>query len=162
LLLARYKDHWYPDQVLRGCGYRAITFDRRVDVLLTQSAEAAGIMDIAHRLQHVRHRIMFVNPGFVKVRNATLPNVPPICIYSKVSLSSSNSSSSHDTTNAPSTPDRKSHASLSSASIAVGITSPAPVGVSDKAKVHNAVSTTGAASRFAVTSTAPTPSVPVK
>ena len=47
VLTAHYASHWYPDDVLRGSGYRAIVYDHRIDTVLVAAAERIGV-DRAH------------------------------------------------------------------------------------------------------------------
>ena len=74
VLTAHYASHWYPDDVLRGSGYRAIVYDHRIDTVLLAAAERVGIerSHLERLLAGARWKILLVNPGAVKVQNVLL------------------------------------------------------------------------------------------
>jgi hypothetical protein len=73
LLLQRYDGHWHPKDRSRGSGYRTLSYDHRIDPILVQASEAAGIKNIERLLENTRY-IMFVNPGEVKLKNVSNPD----------------------------------------------------------------------------------------
>lgn len=94
----RYTGHWYEEDRLRGSGFRSISFDNRLDPVLVAAAKRAGIdskllsakeLDtdvdkvMVKLLDRARGKIMFINPGEVKVANAALLSAPPRCIWDK-------------------------------------------------------------------------------
>jgi hypothetical protein len=80
MLQSRYEGHWYVSDPLRGSAFRSISFDQRLDPLLTRTAKAAGIENIEILLSHVRYQVMFVNPGCVKVCNLAY-TTPDVIVY---------------------------------------------------------------------------------
>jgi len=74
VLTAHYATHWYPDDVLRGSGYRAIVYDHRIDTVLVTAAERIGLdrLQLERLLSSARWKILLVNPGSVKVQNVLL------------------------------------------------------------------------------------------
>jgi hypothetical protein len=73
LLVQRYTGHWYPEDRRRGSGYRTISYDQKIDPILVQAAESAGLKHIERLLETTRY-IMFINPGEVKVKNVQNPD----------------------------------------------------------------------------------------
>lgn len=71
-LTNRYTGHWYAQDQLRASGYRSISYDHRIDPTLVKTALACGIENIDEVLASLRGRIMFINPGQVKVVNTAL------------------------------------------------------------------------------------------
>jgi hypothetical protein len=80
MLQSRYEGHWYVSDPLRGSAFRSISFDQRLDPLLTRTARTAGIENIEILLSHVRYQVMFVNPGCVKVCNLAY-TTPDVIVY---------------------------------------------------------------------------------
>jgi hypothetical protein len=70
LLTQKYDGHWHPKDRGRGSGFRTLSYDHRIDPILLQASEAAGIKNIERLLESSRF-IMFVNPGEVKVKNVS-------------------------------------------------------------------------------------------
>jgi hypothetical protein len=70
LLQQKYDGHWHPKDRGRGSGFRTLSYDHRIDPILLQASEAAGIKNIERLLENSRF-IMFVNPGEVKVKNVS-------------------------------------------------------------------------------------------
>lgn len=68
LLRVKYEGHWYADKPTRASGYRAISYDIRMDPVLMEAAEMCGISEnhMKQLLHHKRYTIMFINPGEVK------------------------------------------------------------------------------------------------
>jgi len=73
LLTARYTNHWYPEDRRRGSGFRAVSYDQKIDAVILQAADNAGIKNIERLLETSRY-IMFINPGEVKVKNVMNPD----------------------------------------------------------------------------------------
>ena len=68
-LLARYKDHWFPDTPLKGCGYRAIRNSGKfLDPELDAAAGFAGIRPAELFLKLPPHLVVWVDPWEVSYR----------------------------------------------------------------------------------------------
>jgi len=91
-LTSRYESHWHESDVLRGSGYRSLSYQNRVDSSICQAAKEAGIRSIDTLLQHVRGQTMFVNPGEVKILVDGAPT--PTYLYRATSRAQSPASSS--------------------------------------------------------------------
>jgi len=70
-MFLRFEGHWYEDDSQRGSAYRSVSFDNRLDSVLSRAARTVGIKTVEKLLSHTRYHIMFVNPGEVKVQNGT-------------------------------------------------------------------------------------------
>jgi len=70
LLQQKYEGHWHPKDRRLGSAYRTISYDHRIDPILVQASENAGIKNIERLLESSRY-IMFVNPGEVKIKNVS-------------------------------------------------------------------------------------------
>lgn len=108
VMTERYTGHWYEDDRLRGSGFRSVSFDNRIDPMLITAAKRAGIdgkqlmikeksaepseVDkvMAKLLDHARGKIMFVNPGEVKLANAALLSAPARCIWDRTNGAAKN------------------------------------------------------------------------
>jgi len=79
MLHTRCTNAWYPDEPLRGSGYRSLSFDAMADPMLVRSGLEAGIsaIELSDRLAHTRGTVMFINPGEVRVR--TPSNTRVLC-----------------------------------------------------------------------------------
>jgi len=62
--------HWYPANPQRGSGYRSIVNGVKMDEALKRACSASGVDAAAVP----RPRIMFINPGEVKVQNTGTPD----------------------------------------------------------------------------------------
>mmetsp|Transcript_36797 Transcript_36797/g.115040 ORF Transcript_36797/g.115040 Transcript_36797/m.115040 type:complete len:172 (-) Transcript_36797:1225-1740(-) len=65
LILSRCRGHWYPQDPLRGSGFRSIVNDVSTDPILLAAGEATRIRDIRSRLPQ---GVMWINPKTVKVK----------------------------------------------------------------------------------------------
>jgi len=67
-LTKRYTGHWYEDEPLRGCGYRAISgpSSTKLDPVLQRVGIRVGL-NLERMLAHSRDKIAHVNPGNVFV-----------------------------------------------------------------------------------------------
>lgn len=74
LLWARYRDHWYVNEPLKGNGFRAIHIDgpSRVDPVLRYAARGV-CEDVLAALPHDTQTIMWIDPGSVTVRQGSGP-----------------------------------------------------------------------------------------
>lgn len=63
-LAERYNEHWYPDEPHRGCAFRALTCNGKLDPLLVQVAKASGVKCLQASALNF---ILWVNPGEIKV-----------------------------------------------------------------------------------------------
>mmetsp|Transcript_28061 Transcript_28061/g.49467 ORF Transcript_28061/g.49467 Transcript_28061/m.49467 type:complete len:150 (+) Transcript_28061:186-635(+) len=81
--MERCKGHWHVGNPLRGCAYRSLSYDSRVDPLLRKAAEVAGIKTSIEELLSGSRYIMFINPGSVKLRNVAFCSATPETIYQK-------------------------------------------------------------------------------
>mmetsp|Transcript_33375 Transcript_33375/g.65045 ORF Transcript_33375/g.65045 Transcript_33375/m.65045 type:complete len:134 (-) Transcript_33375:262-663(-) len=68
---------------MKGCAYRSLSYDSRVDPLLRKAAEEAGIKQSIEELLSGSRYIMFINPGAVKLRNVAFCSATPEVIYQK-------------------------------------------------------------------------------
>lgn len=89
IMQERYTGHWYEEDRARGSAYRSISYDNRMDPIILMSAKTAGIESIEEHLEQARHKIMFVNPGEVKVTNAVLLSAPAQHIWQRKTDTSS-------------------------------------------------------------------------
>eukprot|EP00471_Norrisiella_sphaerica_P000553 CAMPEP_0184482586 /NCGR_PEP_ID=MMETSP0113_2-20130426/4158_1 /TAXON_ID=91329 /ORGANISM="Norrisiella sphaerica, Strain BC52" /LENGTH=168 /DNA_ID=CAMNT_0026862413 /DNA_START=234 /DNA_END=740 /DNA_ORIENTATION=+ len=80
-LTKRCKGHWHVDNPMKGCAYRSLSYDNRVDPLLRTAAEKAGIKASIEELLSGSRYIMFINPGHVKLRNVAFCSATPEVIY---------------------------------------------------------------------------------
>ncbi|GAB5356065.1 hypothetical protein AAMO2058_000258800 [Amorphochlora amoebiformis] len=80
-LTKRCTGHWHAANPTKGCAYRSLSYDSRIDPLLRKAAKDAGIkMSIEELLSGSRY-IMFINPGVVKLRNVAFCSATPETIY---------------------------------------------------------------------------------
>jgi hypothetical protein len=63
-LLKRCNGKWYPEDVMRGSGFRAVINDLTVDPLLVTAGEIARISNVGTRLPKA---VVWINPGAVRV-----------------------------------------------------------------------------------------------
>mmetsp|Transcript_3999 Transcript_3999/g.9433 ORF Transcript_3999/g.9433 Transcript_3999/m.9433 type:complete len:180 (-) Transcript_3999:230-769(-) len=80
-LTKRCTGHWNVDNPLKGCAYRSVSYDCRVDPLLRKAIEDAGIKQSVEELLVGSRYIMFINPGAVKLRNVAFCSATPEIIY---------------------------------------------------------------------------------
>jgi len=99
LICERFQGHWHPDQKLRASAYRSISYDNRLDPLLVQAAKLAAIKEMTRRLKDVRHHIMYVNPGEVKIKNTCLWTSTAETIWSRQDGSSRNQNRNQNASN---------------------------------------------------------------
>jgi len=72
LLMARYEEHWYPEEPHRGCAYRALMSTvNQIDPLLLRAAESTGQRGLFESFNRVFADVgevnCWINPGEVKV-----------------------------------------------------------------------------------------------
>lgn len=77
----KFAKHWYPTERLRGSSFRCISFDRKLDPLILDTADEMGMMDANKLFAHCKHTIMFVNPGEVKMSSSVRANAEPTSIW---------------------------------------------------------------------------------
>mmetsp|Transcript_17349 Transcript_17349/g.24265 ORF Transcript_17349/g.24265 Transcript_17349/m.24265 type:complete len:109 (-) Transcript_17349:588-914(-) len=62
-LTKRCTGHWHIGNPMKGCAYRSLSYDSRVDPLLRRAAKDAGIKVSVEELLSGSRYIMFINPG---------------------------------------------------------------------------------------------------
>ena len=74
--------HWYPDEPMRGSGYRSLMNDIKVDAKLVAAGVKAGIADIGDRVP--LNMVMWINPGeqvaFSKAVMFVVPLARPLLV----------------------------------------------------------------------------------
>ena len=103
-LHAHYLHHWYPSDVLRGSAYRAIVCEpHHMDSQLRRAAELTGIAaaQLDKLLQPARFRVMYVNPGEVKVHNTALMSSGAETIWQRQSEAAAGRLQDADSENSP-------------------------------------------------------------
>lgn len=79
-LLARYRDHWFPDNPLKGCGYRAVRNSGRfLDPELDAAAGFAGIRPVELFFMLPPHLVIWVDPWEVSYRLDYSGEVVTLC-----------------------------------------------------------------------------------
>jgi protein Tob/BTG len=82
-LSEKFQGHWYPENPQRGSGYRSISFDHRMDPILTKVAKSCGFeRQVENRFRAVRSFVMYINPGEVRLKNNRLASSPAEVIWS--------------------------------------------------------------------------------
>ena len=83
--MKRFTGHWHEDDSMKGSGYRSLSFDDTLDSTLAKAGRKCGMgmEQLVIALSSARNRIMFVNPGAVRVINVTLLTALPDSIYEK-------------------------------------------------------------------------------
>lgn len=129
----KFTGHWHVDDPPRGSGYRSVSYCTTVDPLLERAAEQAGLKSISKLIAPTRHKVMWINPGHVKIRcTRSAPNEPPEYIYrsdndlSSPSLTSTSSTDPEVKTSELSDEDtHSSHSSQPSSSLLLTDRAPA-------------------------------------
>lgn len=81
-LRKKFTGHWHVEDPPRGSGYRSVSYCTTVDPLLERAAEQAGLKSICKHISHTRHKVMWINPGHVKIRSTRAPrDEPPEYIF---------------------------------------------------------------------------------
>uniref|UniRef100_A0A7S3YA80 Anti-proliferative protein domain-containing protein n=1 Tax=Lotharella globosa TaxID=91324 RepID=A0A7S3YA80_9EUKA len=79
-LVKRCTGHWHVEDPMKGCAYRSLSYDSRVDPLLRKAAEEAGIKQSIEELLSGSRYIMFINPGIV-FSNLLLRHHTCVCVH---------------------------------------------------------------------------------
>mmetsp|Transcript_17348 Transcript_17348/g.24264 ORF Transcript_17348/g.24264 Transcript_17348/m.24264 type:complete len:188 (-) Transcript_17348:281-844(-) len=96
-LTKRCTGHWHIGNPMKGCAYRSLSYDSRVDPLLRRAAKDAGIKVSVEELLSGSRYIMFINPGTVKLRNVAFFSATPEVIYQDQKENKSTESSEEST-----------------------------------------------------------------
>ena len=64
----RYRDHWFPEKPQKGCGYRTIRCNDKLDPLIAQAGEVCGLSEDLFEKKTFPMFILWINPKDVSYR----------------------------------------------------------------------------------------------
>ena len=68
VLRRRYRDHWFPEKPYKGCGYRCIRINGKLDPVIVQASESCGLSPQLIRSTFPSELTMWIDPLEVSYR----------------------------------------------------------------------------------------------